>query len=459
MSDVSARRTGARGSPEGAHVRAAAAHSVARVLAGESLDQALSIRPEIGVFPSEHDGALLQALVYGTVRHHRLLDMLGRKILKRRQKTPGEVLALLEVGLFQLRSMRIPPHAAVSATVEACSLLGHESARGLVNAILRNYQRSRDTLESTLPDSPAVHCSWPDWMAEAIRCDWPNQWQQILAISNMPPPMTLRINRRRISLPRMREQLVRRGASSIPVPIAPDALRLELPCPVVRIPGFADGDASVQDASAQLAAPLLAARPGMRVLDACSAPGGKTAHLLELTNDLDLIALDINARRLARTKENLERLGLKATLKREDATKPDEWWDGQPFDRILLDAPCSGTGVIRRHPDIKWLRRKSDIPILIKRQLDLLAALWPLLTPGGMILYATCSIFKAENVSVITAFLRSHPDATDQPIEAEWGQRMRVGQQLLPASEYDGFYFARLLKDGPRGHAGQPVRI
>lgn len=446
MADISTRRSSTNGRRDGAYVRAVAARSVARVLAGENLDQALSIQPEFSEFQSENDGALLQALVYGTVRHHRLLATLARQMLNRRQNISSELLALLEVGLFQLRSMRIPPHAAVSSTVDACALLGHEFGRGLVNAILRRYQRHRNSLESALRDTPAVHCSWPDWMADTVLGDWPDQWQQILTTSNMPPPMTLRVNRRRISRPFMHEQLVRNGISASTVPIAEDALRLELPCPVVRIPGFMDGEVSIQDASAQLAAPLLVAQPGMRILDACSAPGGKTAHLLELTDDLDLVALDVNGQRQTRTRENLERLGLKATLKTGDATKPDEWWDGRFFDRILLDVPCSGTGVIRRHPDIKWLRRTSDIPALVGRQMELLEALWPLLAPGGMLLYVTCSIFNAENVSVISEFLHCHQDGSDHPIEAGWGQRMQAGRRLPPTSEYDGFYFARLLK-------------
>lgn len=446
MSDISPRAARTRRKIAGAGVRAAAARTVVRVFAGESLDQALSVRPESGAVSSEHDRALLQALAYGVMRHHRLLTTLCEKILDRRQKTSSEVLALIEVGLFQLRSMRIPPHAAVSATVDACTQLGQTHARSLVNAILRRYQRDRISLEGVLLETPAVRYSWPDWLADVVRVEWTTQWQQILATSSTLPPMTLRVNKRRVSLRCMHERLMRSGVKAFPVPMAPSALRLARPCPISRVPGFIDGCVSVQDASAQLAAPLLDAHPGMRVLDACSAPGGKTAHLLELTANLDLVALDINGQRQTRTKENLERLGLTATLARGDAAQPDEWWDGRLFERILLDAPCSGTGVIRRHPDIKWLRRRSDIRALAGRQLNLLDALWPLLAPRGTLLYATCSILNAENVSVIAKFLQSHPDAIDQPIEVEWGQRMGAGRRLPPGGEYDGFYFARLTK-------------
>lgn len=466
MGDILARKAGTPGKADGAKVRAAAARAVARVFAGSNLDQALSIRPASGTFNCERDRALFQALVYGVVRHHRLLSSLCGQILNRHRNTSDEVLALLEVGLFQLRSMRIPPHAAVSATVDACASLGCKPARSLVNAVLRGYQRNRVSLEGAVSEAPAVRHSWPDWLANAICEDWPTEWQQILPMGNVPPPMTLRVNRRRASMHHMRERFAQAGIGAALVPVAPSALQLEQPRPVLEVPGFIDGCVSVQDVSAQLAAPLLGACPGMRVLDACSAPGGKTAHLLELTDGLDLVALDIDRQRQIRTEENLERLGLRAALAKGDATRPEEWWDGRLFNQILLDAPCSGTGVIRRHPDIKWLRRESDIRGLAERQLKMLHALWPLLIPGGTLLYVTCSILNAENVSVISKFQQSHPDAIDKPVEVQWGQRMCVGRRLAPGGEYDGFYFARLMKKpsasrtvrGTRSTANQPTR-
>lgn len=417
------------------------------VLDGRNLDSAL-----VAALPadtSDADRALLRALAYGVLRDQAWLAALRDRLLQQPQRTPAALLALLQVGLYQLRSMRIPAHAAVAATVEACALLGQDGARGVVNAVLRRYQREAATLEAALPGRPALRHSYPDWLAQAIHRDWPQHWRAILAAGNQPGPMSLRVNRRRVSRDAVRAQLAADGIQSHTVPAAPAALRLDTAQPVERLPGFSDGLLSVQDAAAQLAATLLDAQPGMRVLDACAAPGGKTAHLLEMLDNLDLLALDSDAARLARVDDTLRRLGLQATLRHANAADPDSWWDGRPFDRILLDAPCSGTGVIRRHPDIKWLRRDTDIRALMSQQRRLLDALWPLLKPGGILLYATCSILDAEGAAVIAGFLRAHADAEEQPIHADWGEAARHGRRLAPGGDWDGFYYASLRRRQP----------
>ncbi len=416
------------------------------VLAGRNLDTAL-----LEVASAVEDGpdrALTQALAYGVIRDQALLAALRDALLQRPQQTPPLLQALLQVGLLQLRSMRIPPHAAVAATVEACAALGQDAARGLVNAVLRRYQREAQKMEASLSGKPALRHSYPQWLVTEIQQGWSQQSRAVLAAGNQPGPLTLRVNRRRISREAMLQTLSDTGLTAQPLAQVPDALRLDEARPVERIPGFAEGLISVQDAAAQLAAPLLDAQPGMRVLDACAAPGGKTAHLLETVEHLDLLALDSDAARLSRVEETLNRLGLSATLRCADASAPDDWWDQRAFDRILLDAPCSGTGVIRRHPDIKWLRRESDIRPLMTRQRKLLDQLWPLLTPAGVLLYASCSILDPEGAAVISGFLRAHDDVRELPIEADWGEPLRVGRRLPPGGDYDGFYYARLEKVG-----------
>ncbi|TAM10591.1 MAG: 16S rRNA (cytosine(967)-C(5))-methyltransferase RsmB [Nevskiaceae bacterium] len=434
----------AANSTEGASVRAAAARAVFATLGGRNLGTAL--KEAEAEIPIGRDRALLQALAYGTVRDHRWLEALCGKLLRNLATTPPEVVALVEVGLHQLRDTRVPPHAAVSATVSACDLIGHAHARALVNAVLRRYLREARTLEAALPGTPALRFSCPDWLADTIRRDWPTTWRAVLEAGQQPGPMTLRVNVRATSTSAASKALEAAGMPACAVAGAPDALRLHTPHAVHQLPGFDNGTLSVQDAAAQLAAPLLDARPGMRVLDACAAPGGKTMHLLERTDELDLLALDSDVGRLKRITENLERLHLTAEVHHAEADNPQRWWNGKPFDRILLDAPCSGTGVIRRHPDIKWLRRPTDIPKLAAQQRTLLEALWPLLAPGGVLLYVTCSILDAEGAGVVEGFLRKHRDAQEWRIEAEWGEAARVGRRIAPGGDWDGFYYARLRR-------------
>lgn len=426
--------------------RAAAARVVAAVLAGRSLDDAL---PEFDAALSPGDRSLLRALAYGVLRDHGYLAAIAAQMLKSPLENEPDIAALIEVGLHQLRSMRVSPHAAVSQTVEACELLGHPQRRGLVNALLRRYQREQRAMEIAAASDAARRWSYPTWMVDRLRCDWPQEWERVLSGGNEQGPLSLRVNRRRLS---REDALLKLRAAGLPAQAsahAPDALVLDSAVPVDRLPGFAEGELSVQDVSAQLAADLLDLRDGQHVLDACCAPGGKSAHILERA-DVQLLALDRDAARLTRVHETLRRLQVHAEVQALDAGLLRERWNGAPFDRILLDAPCSGTGVIRRHPDIKWLRRHDDIPRMAAEQLRLLDALWPLLAPGGKLVYATCSILAAEGEDVIRAFFTRQADAKHEVIDAAWGEARRFGRRIAPGVEFDGFYYACLRKAAPR---------
>ena len=334
----------------------------------------------------------------------------------------------------------------VAETVAAVRPLRKPWAAGLVNAVLRSALRRRAELEALIEADAEARAAHPRWLLDWLRRDWPDDWPAIVAANNVRPPFTLRINRLRLDREAYRQRLATAGYDAGPA-AAETALTLSTPTDPAILPGFAEGWVSVQDAGAQLAASLLAARPGQRVLDACAAPGGKTGHLLECAPDLDLTALDCDAGRLERVRDTLARLRLNARLLAGDARRPADWWDGARYDRILLDAPCSATGVIRRHPDIKLLRRESDIAALAERQQALLTGLWPLLRPDGRLLYVTCSVLRAENERVVAAFLATHPDAHEQPIVAGWGRVLSHGRQILPGeSGMDGFYYAVLGK-------------
>jgi 16S rRNA (cytosine967-C5)-methyltransferase len=425
-------------------VRVEAARSIARVMAGANLDTALAKADTQDFTPQNL--SLLKALSYGVLRDYSLLSALLARMMDRQLNNEPELHALMLGGLFQLRSMRVATHAAVNETVEATVVLGKEKLRGLMNALLRRYQREREALEALLPPYAAQKYSYPDWLADEIKKDWPQQWAAVMQGGNEQGPLTLRVNRRSETREKYRQSLAGAGLAAQDVAGAADALWLEQALPVDEIPGFTEGVVSVQDASAQLAADVLDAQPKMRVLDACAAPGGKTAHLLERVDALELLALDIDESRLARVQQNLSRLRLDARMLAADVLNSHAWWDRQAFDRILLDAPCSGTGVIRRHPDIKWLRRATDIPKLAQGQLRMLDALWPMLAPGGVLVYATCSILKAEGEDVIKTFLKSRPDAKHLAIAADWGEARVVGRRIAPGGAWDGFYYAKLQK-------------
>lgn len=428
-------------------VRANAAWALGQVFAeGSSLSTAL---PPALERTDPRDRGLLQELCHGVCRWHPQLQA-GLDRLLARPLDPREhvIRAVLFIGLYQLQHLRIPEHAAVAETVAAARELRKPWAVGLTNAVLRAALRRRAELVEILETDPIARTAHPQWLLERLQRDWPDDWPAIVAANNARPPFTLRINRRVTDREAYRQQLAA-GLTASPIDLVETALVLSEPVDPVTLPGFTKGWVSVQDAAAQLAAPLLDIQPGLRVLDACAAPGGKTGHLLECASDLDLTALDQDAARLERVQDHLNRLGLNARRVAGDARQPANWWDGVPYDRILLDAPCSATGVIRRHPDIKLLRRESDIAALADQQRILLASLWPLLRPGGRLLYATCSILHQENEQVITGFLTTQADAEEQLIKVPWGRPRLHGRQILPGEAgMDGFYYALLLKQG-----------
>lgn len=425
-----------------AELRARAARAVAAVLAGRSLDDALP-RAERGLADTR-DSALVQALAFGVLRDYRLLSALALSMLSKPLTQP-EVLALVLVGLFQLRSMRVAEHAAIAETVEAVAELGAEHLRGLVNALLRRYQREHTALEAALGDDPGLIHSHPEWLVVALRSDWPERWQALLAANQNPGPMVLRVNRRRARRENWLADAAVAGLQAEAVAGLDDAVVLDSAVPVERLPGFAAGQVSVQDGSAQWAVELLDVADGQTVLDACAAPGGKTAHILERA-DVRLLALDSEPARLHKLSETLIRLGLSATVQVQDANRLADRWNGPAFDRILIDAPCSGTGVIRRHPDIKWLRRPDDAERLAVSQAALLDHLWPLLAPGGRLVYATCSTLAVEGEQVVKGFLLAHAEAKALRFEIPQAETRRVGVRLAPGGAFDGFYFAVLQR-------------
>ncbi len=433
--------------------RAAAARAVAAVrFGGRSLDQALAEQAE----PLEPSQRPLHAeLSYGTLRHYRLLEaLLGALMKKPLGRRDRQLHGLLMVGLYELWRLNTPTHAAVAETVNATRELGRTPLRGLVNAVLRRFDRERDSLLEGLGTATELLTSHPDWLARQLRADWPEHADDIMRANNLRAPMWLRVNARRNGTRDYADVLG--AALDSPVHLsddAPHAIRLDKPVGVSALPGFADGAVSVQDLAAQMVAPLLAAEPGMRVLDACAAPGGKTAHLLELADDeLDLLALDIDEKRLARVTDTLQRLQLHARCRAADAADPSGWWDGEVFDRILIDAPCTGSGVIRRHPDIKVLRRAADVATFAERQLALLVSLWPLVAPGGCLLYATCSVLRAENHDVIAKFSEISEDLllSNELRHGNNSGLMQVeslGMQMLPGdTQSDGFFISLMCK-------------
>jgi 16S rRNA (cytosine967-C5)-methyltransferase len=426
--------------------RDAAAQCLQQVLgSGRSLADLLP--PLLTALP-ERERALCQELCYGVCRWQPRLEVLARLLLSKALKAKDlDIHCLILLGLYQLEGMNIPAHAAVAETVAAVKRRNKPWAGGLVNAVLRRYQREQAELNALIEADPVAASAHPKWLLEAIRSDWPEQWPAIVQANNERPPMTLRVNRRHHSRERYLALLKTAGIAALAAAHAPDAITLEQPVGVERLPGFTEGHVSVQDSAAQLAAGLLRLAPGQRVLDACAAPGGKTGHILESADGLEVIAIDQEARRLQRVEENLQRLGLQASLVVADAANPTPWWDGQPFDRILLDAPCSATGVIRRHPDIKLLRRAEDIAQLVKLQGQILQALWLLLKPGGLLLYATCSTLRRENEQQVANFLAGQEDARELTLQVAWGQRVSVGRQILAGQDgMDGFYYACLEK-------------
>jgi len=426
--------------------RALAAAALADIaLRGRSLREAMERHaPRL---PDPRDRALLMALLSEGARWWLRFDPALDRLLAQplRRKEP-QVHALLVLGLVQLEILQLQDYAAVAATVEATRALKRPRLAGLVNAVLRRWQRERSGLLAALDAAAPTRHAHPAWLAGAIARDWPSQADAVLAADNLEPPLMLRANRRRTTREVLLERLHAAGQTATSHPWLADAIVLPHSGDVTRLPGFAEGLFAVQDGAAQVAADLLDARPGQRVLDACAAPGGKACHLLERA-DLELTALDSDPARLRRIGQNLDRLGLRAKLLAGDAATPADWWDGQPYERILIDAPCSATGVQRRRPDVRLHRRESDIPTLAALQQRILAALWPLLAPGGKLVYATCSLLRAENETAVQSLLAGAADARPLPFTLPAGQAATVGWQILPGDgDLDGMYYAVLEK-------------
>ena len=410
-----------------------AADAVAATLAGAALHQTLPAA--LAGVASPADRGALQDWIYGGLRWRGRLDFWLDALLDKPLTDPalGE---LLRIALYQLAFTRAKAFVVVN---EAVAAAGPGWRRGLANAVLRNFQRRRAELDAAAQADDVARWSHPRWWIDVLKRAYPAQWTAILEASLAHPPFTLRVNARRGDVETCLAELAAAGFAARRT--GPDAVTLERAVPVDRLPGFAEGCVSVQDAGAQWAARLLDARPGERVLDACAAPGGKTGHILERA-DAALTALDADAARLARVRENLDRLGLHAALIEGDAARPETWWDGRPFDRILADVPCSASGVVRRNPDVKWLRRPEDIAGFAARQAAMLDALWRLLAPGGTLLYATCSIFREENDEQVAAFLARHAGDAERRSLPE----PLTHGSLLPDAEHDGFYYALLAK-------------
>lgn len=424
--------------------RAAAALCIAEVSNGSSLSQQI---PRYEIQVKERDQALFRQLCYGVLRcYPKLAAIVAQLLSKPLKQKDADIFCLLLVGVYQLSEMRVPDHAAVSSTVAATRPLKKTWAKGLTNAVLRQWQRRHTELLAKLTE--AQQQAHPQWLHQAINDAWPEQAIDIEQANNGHPPMCLRINRQQLERSAYLQQLEAADLAASPCDYAGEGVRLQEAVNVEKLPGFNQGLVSVQDEAPQLAALLLDAQSNHRVLDACAAPGGKTCHLLELQPDMqELLALDIDSKRLQRVSDNLQRLQLQASLVVGDASQPDNWWDGQLFDRILLDAPCSATGVIRRNPDIKLHRTANDIVKLAALQWQIINALWTTLKPGGRMLYATCSILPAENEQIIQRFCESRDDAEHHAINAAWGVARDYGRQLFPQAQgHDGFYYALIEK-------------
>jgi 16S rRNA (cytosine967-C5)-methyltransferase len=426
------------------NTRQIAARVLTRVLQdGQSLTAALDAAlPSVEL---DKDRAFIQALCYGVCRYFYRLDFILSELLTKPLKDV-EVKSLALVGLYQLNYMRVKSYAAVSETVLATRK--KPWAKALINALLRSYLRDQVSLEQKADAMQWSAISHPKWLVKQIELDWPEQAQSVFVQNNQQPPMALRVNLSQISQADYLQQLTEKGIEATAVDFCPSAIVLKQSVGVDLLPGFAKGLVSVQDVAAQLAAGLLNVQAGQRVLDVCAAPGGKAAHILESQQRVKrLVAVDIDESRMLRVSENILRLNLSADLVVGDAANPEAWWDGEAFDRILLDVPCSALGVIRRHPDIKLLRKSEDIQALRDVQQRILKAVWLLLASGGVMLYATCSILKQENEQQIAVFLAEHPDAVEIPITADWGFAVSHGRQILPGdSAMDGFYYALIKK-------------
>lgn len=426
----------------------------AQILAGVIRDKhslTEEFQQKLPVNLADRDRSLVKEYCYGVLRWYFRLKIIADSLLYKPIKArESEIAALLLLGLYQLIYLKTPPHAAVSETVSAAQVLKKTWAKGLINQALQQFLREPDKFLQKADVSAVGKFSHPQWMTTALKKAWPEQWQAILTANNLQAPMFLRVNPLQNTRDDYKQRLQQHAIAATEVADLPQALCLEHPQAVASLPGFSEGSCSVQDLASQYIVNLLDLQPGLHVLDACAAPGGKTAHILETAPNLaELVAIDQDPERLERVKENIQRLKLRTPLQlfAADAAEPAQWWDGQLFDRILLDAPCSGSGVIRRHPDIKILRQVNDIVAYAEQQWVLLSALWPLLKPGSRLLYTTCSIFAEENEQVVQRFCQTHADAQPLPVAIPVGIPQKMGHQLLPDPQAnDGFYYAILLK-------------
>lgn len=393
------------------------------------------------------DNALARHLAYGVLRWLNALSWLTGKLLSKPLKNRDrDVQRLIMLGLQQLWHDATADHAAVNETAECARLMGKPWAVGLVNAVLRRFQREQQQWLDKLKGSDNAYAH-PRWLLKDLQRDWPESWAVVAEANNQQAPLWLRINRSKADEETLMVQLKEAGFEIQKHPFATDAISITPAAPVLKIPGFANGWLSVQDPAAQLARDLIDPQAGERVLDACAAPGGKTAHLLESCPDIKLTVLDQQAKRVEQILETMERLGLVAEPKVADACDTKAWWDGEKFDKILLDAPCSATGVIRRHPEIKWLRNTEKVDLVMESQAALLKALWPLLKPGGVMVYATCSLLRCENDQQISHFLTLHDDAALVKLKVDWGTALDCGHQIMPGeADMDGFFYAKLRK-------------
>ncbi|CAI1997700.1 MULTISPECIES: 16S rRNA (cytosine(967)-C(5))-methyltransferase RsmB [Serratia] len=420
--------------------------SIAAKAIGQVLDQGQSlstILPTLQKNISDKDRGLLQELCFGTLRVLPQLEWCIQQLMAKPMTGKQRPLHyLLMVGLYQLLYTRIPPHAVLAETVEGAVALKRPQLKGLINGVLRQFQRQQEELLARAANNESRYLH-PSWLLKRIKLAYPAQWEQIVDANNQKPPMWLRVNRLHHTREDYLKLMQQAGITAEPHAEYRDAVRLLAPCPVTDLPGFSEGWVTVQDASAQGCVDLLDPQDGEQILDLCAAPGGKTTHILEAAPKAHVLAVDIDEQRLSRVKENLQRLRQHAEVRQGDGRTPQEWCGDQQFDRILLDAPCSATGVIRRHPDIKWLRRDSDIAELAALQSEILEAIWPRLKPGGVMVYATCSILPQENSEQIAAFLQRHGDAK----LVETGDTQSPGKQNLPHPEDgDGFFYAKLIK-------------
>lgn len=412
---------------------------------GTNLDDALARHLEKS---EQSTHAFIKAMCFGVLRFYpRLLFFLSHLIDKPVKNKEKIIESLLLAGIYEIYYMQTPEHACVSETVSAALDLRKKWAKGLTNAVLRGALREQPQLELAAKQSEGAHSAHPKWLLKLIKKHWPEQWEQIINANNQAGPLTLRINLQKTTRDDYLQRLADKGITATACEFSAAGIQCAQAVDVTELPSFSKGEVSVQDQAAQLAAVLLETQAGEHILDACAAPGGKTAHLLEQCPQIELLALDKVASRVARIRENLDRLNLKAHTLTGDALKTSSWWNGVPFDRILLDAPCSATGVIRRHPDIKLLRRPEDINQLVETQAQMLSSLWPLLKTGGMLLYSTCSILAEENDQQIQQFVQNTDNAETRPIDAEWGHMGQYGRQILPGeASMDGFYYALMQK-------------